>query len=210
MTDPHTNQLVSSAEDIKCVSLNDCTNLLTNRPPKNEYKEDLEMKNLLHDAHMQEVIEDDIENLSWEQFWRTILSLKEKKSSKYEFLLKGGHSVLVAIFHLCKAVWSTEHIPTSWHKSSLIQLFKGKGKGERSILDNYRHIHLKDEVPKVFGDLVMSAARDKLYANMSKFQIGAKPGHRPQEHLYVLKSIIGLYLQQDKAVYLSMGCFKIF
>ena len=64
VTDPHTNQLVSSAEDIKCVSLKYCTNLLTNWPPKNEYKEDLEMNNLLHDAHMQEVIEDDIEDLS--------------------------------------------------------------------------------------------------------------------------------------------------
>ena len=39
---------------------------------------------------------------------------------------------------------------------------------------------------------------------LSKFQIGAKPGHRPQEHLFVLKSVIGFYLQNDTAVYLSM------
>ena len=96
------------------------------------------------------------------------------------------HLFIEAVFHLCKAVWYSEEIPASWHKSRLIQLFKGKG--ERTELDNYRHIHIKDEVPKVFGHLVMSAAREKLFDNMSKFQIGAKPGHRPQEHLFVLSA----------------------
>ena len=38
---------------------------------------------------------------------------------------------------------------------------------------------------------------------MSKFQIGTKPGHRAQEHLFVLKSVLSFYLQLDKAVILS-------
>ena len=40
MTDPQSNQLVSSADEIKRVSLTYCTNLLTNRPAKEDYKED--------------------------------------------------------------------------------------------------------------------------------------------------------------------------
>ena len=63
------------------------------------------MKNQLHDAHMDEIMEDDIQELSWDQFSETIASLREKKSSKYEFILKGGPSVIEAVFHLCKAVW---------------------------------------------------------------------------------------------------------
>ena len=100
MTDPETNQLVSSADEIKRVSLTYCTNLLTNRPAKEDYKEDLDMKNQLHDVHMDEIIDDDIQELSLEQFRVTIGSLIEKKSSKYEFILRDGPSVREAIFHL--------------------------------------------------------------------------------------------------------------
>ena len=50
----------------------------------------------------------------------------------------------------------------------------------------------------------MDAAKDTLIHNMSKFQIETKPGHRAQEHLFVLKSVLSLYLTFDKAVILSM------
>ena len=56
----------------------------------------------------------------------------------------------------------------------------------------------------MFGHLVMSAARDKLFSSMSKFQIGAKPGHRPQEHLFGLKSLIALELQSNNTLFLSL------
>ena len=62
---------------------------------------------------MNEIIDDDIQELSWDQFRETIDSLMEKKSSKYEFILKGGPSVIEAVFHLCKAVWYSEQIPAS-------------------------------------------------------------------------------------------------
>ena len=78
----------------------------------------------------------------------------------------------------------------------IIQLYKGGG-------FRNRFIHTNDEFPKFFGNLVMTAAKDTLVSKMSKFQIGAKPGHRAQEHLFVLKSVVSLYLQFDKAIILS-------
>jgi hypothetical protein len=71
-------------------------------------------------------------------------------------------------------------------------------------LDNMRHIHCKDEFPKFFGHLVVSASKDKMISNLTKYQIATKPGHRAQEHLFVLKSVIALYMMYDKAVILSM------
>ena len=47
---------------------------------------------------------------------------------------------------------------------------------------------MKDEIPKFVSHLVMSEAKGKMTANMTKYQIGTKPGHRAQEHLFVLKS----------------------
>ena len=35
--------------------------------------------------------------------------------------------------------------------------------------------------------------KPKLVASMSKFQIGGKPGHRPAEHLFVVKNVIALF-----------------
>ena len=49
----------------------------------------------------------------------------------------------------------------------------------------------------------MSAAKDTLVNNMSKYQIGTKPGHRAQEHLFVIKNVISFYKVMDKAVILS-------
>ena len=41
----------------------------------------------------------------------------------------------------------------------------------------------------------MSQAKEIITDNMTKFQIGTKTGHRAQEHLFTLKSIIALYLK---------------
>ena len=107
-----------------------------------------------------------------------------------------------ALFKLCRVVWSKEKQPDRWEKSTLVQLYKGKG--PRSILDNKRHIHCKDEFQKFFGHLVVSASKDKMISNLTKYQIATKPGHRAQEHLFVLKSIIALYIMLDKAIITSM------
>ena len=58
-------------------------------------------------------------------------------------------------------MWHSEKVPENWHMSTLVQLFKGKG--DRTVLDNFRHIHIKEEIPKLFGHLVMSASRDRLF-----------------------------------------------
>ena len=67
-----------------------------------------------------------------------------------------------------------------------------------------RHLHVKEDIPKMFGHLVMSLAKEKMVSNMSKYQIGAKPGHRAQEHLFTIKSVMLLYWHLDKPLFLTM------
>ena len=50
----------------------------------------------------------------------------------------------------------------------------------------------------------MDQVKDTLQENMSKFQIGTKQGHRASEHLFVIKSVIALYLKYDKPVILTL------
>ena len=46
----------------------------------------------------------------------------------------------------------------------------------------------------------MEKSKSKIIAKCSQFQIGALPGHQPQEHLFVLKSTISLYSYLDIAL----------
>ena len=115
--------------------------------------------------------------------------------------MKAGPSMKPALFNLCSTIWDKEELPSRWQQSTLVQIYKGTG--PRNDLQNQRFIHIKDEFPKFFGNLVMTAAKDTLTNNMSKYQIGTKPGHRAQEHLFVIKSVISLYRKLDKSVILS-------
>ena len=56
----------------------------------------------------------------------------------------------------------------------------------------------------MFGHIMMSQAKGKIIQNMQKFQIGTKNGHRAQEHLFSLKSIIALYLNYDFPILIHM------
>ena len=50
----------------------------------------------------------------------------------------------------------------------------------------------------------MSKAKDIIIENMTKYQIGTKLGHRAQEHLFTLKSVISLYLKYDMPVFIQL------
>ena len=76
----------------------------------------------------------------------------------------------------------TETLPDRLEKSTLVQLYKGRGYG--GVLDNMRHIHMKDEVAKFCSDLVFSAAKEKMFTNITTYQIyaDAKGASRSSYH----------------------------
>ena len=121
--------------------------------------------------------------------------LKKKGGTKYEFILKGGESLLCALYNLFKTIWQTEEIPQIWRESKLTQLHK---RGPVSSLSNFRFIHEKCAFYKYFSQLVMFHTKPKLYQNMPKNQIACVPGHRPSEHLFVVKSMIAYYHDKKK------------
>ena len=63
-----------------------------------------------------------------------------------------------------------------------------------------RHIHDRNQTGKFFSQIVLHHAKDNLLKNMSKFQLACKPGHRPSEHLFVLKSVFTQYKQNKKGL----------
>ena len=139
---------------------------------------------------MTEMPEDDDENLTYEDFERILSRFRSKGKKSYQFLTKAGPEMLQVVFKLLCRVWESEDIPEQWSDTTLIQLFKGKG--SREDLSGYRFLHTKHWLPKTFEALVVDKMKTKLVDKMSKYQV-AKAGQRPQEHLFVVNSIIALY-----------------
>ena len=77
-----------------------------------------------------------------------------------EKLLSAGESFQCAIFRLFKYIWENEKRPGQWKITEIIQLFKGKG--ELNDLSNYRHIHLKDFIPKAFETGLVDRSKNKI------------------------------------------------
>ena len=145
--DPENHELIFDAEKIKSTSLNYIKNLLTNREPKDAFKVDLIIINIMHEHRMIEHVEnEEFENFTDEDFCELLKNLKKKNKDKYRFILKGGQSFLKCLFRLFKLVWDKEEKPSKWEETTAHQLFKGKGR--KSDLSNYRFIHTKEEIPK--------------------------------------------------------------
>ena len=187
---PKDNQELTEPAEIRKASLAYCKDLLTNRLPKVKFQTDVQLKIDVHGIRMKESVENDIV-FSKELFQKSFSALKKKNSHKYDFILKAGQSLHLALYHLFENVWNSESEPDQWRNTNIIQLYKGKG--SKDDISNYRNIHTKLETPKFFGHIVVSEIKDKIMKNMTRFQLGTKPGHRAQEHLFVMRSVMALY-----------------
>ena len=202
LRDPISNLVVDSVSEIKRVSLAYCKELLTNRLPNQGFENTLKMKSEIHDKRMEEFLKDYEFDLTNQMFSDALVRVQRKNPKKYSFILKGGQSLKDSLFFLFQCVWAKEVIPEDWKKTNIVQIHKGK-----SSLDDitgYRNIHTKIDTRKLFGEMVTHELKAKIKENISKFQIGAIPGHRPQEHLFTIKSTIAAYNKRGKGIILCL------
>ena len=107
---------MNTPEDIKRVSIDYCTELLTNRAPREEFVEDFEFKSAIHEYRMAEEIEHDVE-FTQELFDKSMDMLRKKAGEKYKFIIKSGEALKSALFNLFKYIWEKESKPDSWKKT---------------------------------------------------------------------------------------------
>ena len=113
-------------------------------------------------------------------------------------LVKSGDSFKEMIFNFGCRVLNNEEIPENFDETSLVQIYKGKG--PREILSNSRFIHMKPWLPKLCESVVVGKMKPKIVEEVSEFQIGGLPSYRPSHHLFVVKSVIALYMLMGLAV----------
>ena len=202
MIDPESKLPIFDPNQIKSVSLKYCVDLLTKRNTDPEFEDYLYIQDMLHLVRCEDaLLEDKDEELRLEDFEARLKILKTKCKDKYKFLINSGEGFRECVFELFSNIWRTEDKPQQWRDTIIIQLYKGKG--DASDYNNQRNIHTKEDIPKYFEGIVVDKSKGKLTQACSKFQIGGIPGHRPQEHLFTAKSIIGLYNYLDLTLFMS-------
>ena len=83
-----------------------------------------------------------------------------------------------------------------------------KGKGKRENLNDNRFIHCKEWFPRAAEGLVVQDGLKRcLVDGSSIYQVGGQPGHRPEEMVFVLKSLVARQRQLGKMVVLQ--CFDV-
>ena len=125
--DPKTKKEVFDVKIIKQKSVDYCVDLLTNRAPLDEYKDNIESKNLIHEYRMSVRNPEDEIEYSDNLFWNALERLKKNKNQKYDFVLKAGEELKQALNKLFKLVWTQEKKPEQWRLTNIIQIFKGRG-----------------------------------------------------------------------------------
>jgi hypothetical protein len=61
-----------------------------------------------------------------------------------------------------------------------------------------RFIHSKSYLPRTVEAVIVDAMKEDILDASSCYQIGGKPGHRSQEHLFTVKSVIAKYIEDGK------------
>ena len=119
--------LVFDHDQIKNFLLNYCTTLFTNNNPEEDYEAFSKLKEELHEARMEENIENDV-SLDKKDFDDVLAKLGGKHKQKYKFVLNSGTVYRNKLFELFQSIWSAETKPEKRILTTLVQTFKG-GRG---------------------------------------------------------------------------------
>jgi hypothetical protein len=187
---PTTGEVVVSTREVKEIVLEYCSNVLENNEPKDSFKEEIALKEMLHDIRVNNNAASSIK-ISEETFNKVMEKTRKGKKKTYDFLMKAGNQFKQSVHKLCSRMIQEESFPSSFDKTNLVQIYKGKG--PRDVLSNSRFVHTKEWLPRTCESLIVAEMKDVIFDSSSKFQIGGQPNHRIQEHLFTMRSIIALY-----------------
>ena len=204
--DPETKRLVVEQSEIKSISLKFCKKVLERNEPKKEMEKMFEMRKTLNEERLSENVGEGFK-ASKDVYDQVLAKFKSNNKRSYDFLIRASEEYKDSIFLLCKRIIESESIPDKFRESTLHQIWKRKPGTRKEDLDANRYIHCKDWLPRTVEAMVVKEMEPAIVSATSRFQIGGVQGHRPQEHLFSVKSLVGKYLQEKKMIILV--CYDI-
>ena len=95
---------------------------------------------------------------------------------------------------LCNAILHEGKIPGDWKKSSMVNVYKGKGDALKC--GSYRGIKLLDHVMKVLERVIEKKVRTKVVIN--DMQFGFRPGRGTTDATFIVRQVQERYLEKKK------------
>ena len=136
-----------------------------------------------------------------ELFNKVIERFRRNNKRNYDFLVRTGEKFKEAVFRLTKRMLEEEVFPVSFDLTTLHQIYKGKGR--KDVLSNSRYIHSKEWLPRLSEGMVVESMKKAILMKSSPYQIGGQPGHRAQEHIFSMKSILAKNIMQGGVIILQ-------
>ena len=198
---PNTNKLVVSKEQIKAVTLKYCKDTLANNEPSEGYEDLMKAK---RDSLEKKLLEcNGTFKPTKEAFEALIHKFKISRKQNYHFLVKASEGFQNVVFKFAQFMIEKEQFPDCFKETTLHMIFKG-GKGKRHNLSANRFIHSKFWLPRlVEGLVVVEGLKQPRVNGSSMYQIGGQPGHRAEELVFCMKSIISKYRSEGKSIILQ-------
>ena len=201
---PKTGKLALTKSEIKKVSLQYTKETLASNAVKEEVAEEIERKK----CEVEELLTQNNGqfNAGKDIFDKVLSKFKSSRKRNYDFIVRADESFQERVFQLCKNMIENEKFPAEFRNTTLHMIYKGKGK--REDLTKNRFIHSKSWFPRLVEGLVVEGGLKKpLIEKSSIFQIGGQPGHRSEELLFVMKSVIARQRMQGKEIVIQ--CYDI-
>ena len=127
------------------------------------------------------------ETIYWEDYLDTLNELQARNKSVYSDIKRWGPKFRIFVYLLLKRLYENEECPEEFLKTKLQALYK---KGPRSELGNYRFLHLKTCLAKVYETLIMKKVKADIWRAYPESQIGGAPNSRTDEHLYTIMTLM--------------------
>ena len=144
-----------------------------------------------------------------EEIQRLIRKLENGKSSGEddilnEFLKNSSHGCLELYVKLFNLILETGIVPDDWCTGFIIPLYKGKG--SKDDVNNYRGIRTLSCLGILFTGAINHRLKEFLDRQnvIGPEQAGFKKDHSILDHIFVLKTVIDIYLSNKKRLY---ACF---
>ena len=142
-----------------------------------------------------------------EAFDHNIKKFRQSGKRNYDFITRAGKTFQNSVFKLCQRMIEIEQFPKYFQDTTLHMIFKG-GKGRNEVLSDNRFIHSKPWFPRLMEGLVVEEGlREALLQGSSMYQVGGQPGHRTEELVFAMKSIVAKQMMEGKATIIQ--CWDI-
>ena len=198
IVNPDNGKVVVTKRQIQEVTLKYCKETLSNNNIGFEYEEIMDTKRKEMKSRLAELGGDFIPTI--ETFEALVHKFKKSGKKNYDFLVKSSKKFQNIVFKFAQLMIEKEVFPSSFQETTLHMIFKG-GKGRRQNLPDNRFVHSKFWFPRmVEGLVVVQGLKEPLVEGSTMNQIGGQPGHRAEELIFSLKSIVAKYRSEGKQI----------